>query len=62
MPLHAPTPINDLSNLFPGSSDADKRKELADRGQPTHVVSHGVSFATDMPPMRPRVRRMLAEE
>ena len=29
---------------------------------PSHVVSHGVRFACDMPPMIPRIRKALAED
>jgi len=50
----------DHSQQFLGSSDNLKRAELAEMGRPSHVVSHGVRFPTDMPPLFPKARNMLA--
>ncbi|EAQ01859.1 methyltransferase, FkbM family protein [Pseudooceanicola batsensis HTCC2597] len=52
----------DHSEQFPGSSDPLKRAELAEMGRPSHVTSHGVRFPTDMPPLFPRVRNLLAHD
>lgn len=50
----------DHSQQFLGSSDHLKRTELAEMGRPSHVVSHDVRFPTDMPPLFPKARNMLA--
>jgi FkbM family methyltransferase len=52
----------DPAVMFPGSSDLKKREALARQNKPTHVTSYGVRFATDMPVLKPRVRRALADE
>ncbi|MEC8666988.1 MAG: FkbM family methyltransferase [Pseudomonadota bacterium] len=50
----------DHSAQVPGSSDRFKRAELAEMGRPAHVSCHGVTFPTDMPPLFPKARNMLA--
>jgi FkbM family methyltransferase len=50
----------DHSEQFPGSSDPDLRARLAKAGRPSHITSFGVTFPTDLPPMIPRIRRVLA--
>lgn len=52
----------DHSDRFPGSSDAALRADLAKRGKPSHITSHGVRFPTDLPPMLYKTRRLLAED
>ncbi|WP_407492711.1 FkbM family methyltransferase [Pseudooceanicola sp. MF1-13] len=50
----------DHSQHFLGSSDQLKRTELAEMGRPSHVMSRNVRFPTDMPPLFPKARNMLA--
>ena len=51
----------DHSEQFPGSSDPALRDQLAKKGEASHIKSFGVSFPTDIPPMRPRVRTLLRQ-
>ena len=52
----------DHSDQFPGSSDEAARAEIARKGKPSHVTSHGVVFPTDLPPLLFKTRRLLAQE
>lgn len=52
----------DHSDRFPGSSDAEARAELARKGKPSHITSHGVAFPTDLPPMIYKTRRLLEQD
>lgn len=53
------SPFPDHSERFPGSSDARVRAEMARKGKPSHISSHGVAFPTDLPPMIHKTRRLL---